>query len=232
SLGSRKGDRHASLGCRFLRHRHHRGDLRFRRHCHRSRGHRQGALRGVPDRLLHLPHHGAGGRRPRPTLTPRPSNPERKDRIDEEQGDREVVGMKAHVESDSAGPLLLLGKPRESLHLLFRPLRTRRCMVARTTGEDAVETMASLLKPTAVLLEASDLYLEGRTILSRLKGREGGFRVIFFDVEGPWALFMEHESEHTNDLRVQPCAVDTVGETLMEIIESGFPGSTFDDESL
>jgi hypothetical protein len=133
--------------------------------------------------------------------------------------------MNAEFEPACPGPLLLLGKAQESLHLLSQPLLGKRCSVVRTVGEAAVETMASILKPAAVLLEASELYLEGRTILSRLRERSGDSRVIFLDVEGPWALFMEFESGNTNDLRVLPCAVDALGETLMELLESGRPGT-------
>jgi hypothetical protein len=78
--------------------------------------------------------------------------------------------------------------------------------------------MVSILKPAAVLLEASELYLEGRTLLSRLKERSGDTRIMFLDVEGPWALLMECESEETNDLRIHPCAVEALEETLMQLL--------------
>ena len=93
----------------------------------------------------------------------------------------------------------------------------------RTVDAVEAETLASVLKPGAILLEASDLYLEGRTLLSRLKEHSGDSRVIFLDVEGPWALFMEFISDHTNDLRIQPCTLDGLGETLMTLLESGKP---------
>jgi len=81
-----------------------------------------------------------------------------------------------------------------------------------------VETMLSTLKPKAVLLEASELYLEGRTILSRLRERSADSRVIFLDVEGSWALLMECESEETNDLLIHPCSMDALEETLMDVL--------------
>jgi hypothetical protein len=133
--------------------------------------------------------------------------------------------MNAQFGPECPRPLLLLGRWQESLHLLSAPLVGERCSVVRTAGETPVETMAAILKPTAVLLEASELYLEGRTILSRLKARSEQSRIIFLDVEGPWALFMEFESEDTNDLRVRPCAVNALGRTLMEVLEGGRPGA-------
>jgi len=129
--------------------------------------------------------------------------------------------MQAEIER----PLLLLGKPQGSLHLLSYPPVGDRWWFARTAGEATVETMAGILKPAAILLEASELYLEGRTILSRLKGDSRQMRILFLDVEGPWALLMEFISEETNDLRVYPCAVDALGSTLMEFLESGSGGS-------
>jgi hypothetical protein len=133
--------------------------------------------------------------------------------------------MNAQFGPEYPRPLLLLGRGKESLHLLSTPLLGERCSVVRTAGETAMETMAAILKPTAVLLEASELYLEGRTILSRLKAGSKESRIIFLDVEGPWALFMEFESEETNDLRVRPCAVNALGGTLMEVLEGGRPGA-------
>ena len=128
--------------------------------------------------------------------------------------------MNTEGEQDPPGPLLLLGKQEESLHLLA-PLLGPRCSLVRTIGEAAVEAMASILRPTAILLEASELYLGGRTLHSRLKERSPDSRVIFLDVEGPWALFLEFEAEDTNDLRVQPCSVASLGETLMMLLECG-----------
>jgi hypothetical protein len=121
-------------------------------------------------------------------------------------------------EPESPGPLLLLGKQQESLHHLSDPRLGKRCSVVRTPGEASIETMISILKPTAVLLEASELYLEGRTLLSRLKERSADSRVIFLDVEGLWALLMEFESEETNDLRIHPCSVEALEETLMKFL--------------
>ena len=124
---------------------------------------------------------------------------------------------------EGQGQLLLLGRPLESLPLLKDFLPSRRCSMIRTVDAVEVETLASVLKPGAILLEASDLYLEGRTILSRLKELSEGSRVIFLDVEGPWGLFMEFISDHTNDLRILPCTLDGLGETLMTLLESGKP---------
>lgn len=129
-------------------------------------------------------------------------------------------GMNTEGDRDNLEPLLLLGKQEESL-LLLSPLLSPGSSVIRTIGEAAVEAMASILKPTAVLLEASELYLGGRAIHSRLKERSPDSRVIFLDVDGPWALFMEFESEETNDLRIQPCAVAALGETLMKFLGWG-----------
>src|SRR5688572_30170005 len=67
-----KGNHDASLGHRVPGHLHHRGDFRVRRHRHRSRGYRQGALLRVPGRLLYLPHRGAGDWPPSPTLKDSP----------------------------------------------------------------------------------------------------------------------------------------------------------------
>jgi hypothetical protein len=121
-------------------------------------------------------------------------------------------------EAETLRPLLLLGKQQESLHHLFDPRLGKRCSVVRTPGEASVETMLSTLKPKAVLLEASELYLEGRTILSRLRERSADSRVIFLDVEGSWALLMECESEETNDLLIHPCSMDALEETLMDVL--------------
>jgi len=131
--------------------------------------------------------------------------------------------MNAERGPERPRPLLLLGKPQESLQLLVEPLFGSRCRMVRTPGEAAVETMASILKPAAVLLDASELYIGGRAVLLRLRERSAGTRVIFLDVEGPWALLMEHESDETNDVRVQPCALDRLGEALMEVLEGGTP---------
>lgn len=122
------------------------------------------------------------------------------------------------------GPLLLLGKPQESLQFLVDSLLfDSRCRLVRSPGEAAVETMASMLKPAAVLLDASELYLGGRAVLLRLRERSAASRVIFVDVDGPWALLIEHESDETNDVRIQPCALRDLGAALMAVLETATP---------
>src|SRR5439155_11712042 len=87
-----------------------------------------------------------------------------------------------------------------------------------TPDECAVEELISALKPTAVLLEASEFYMEGREIHWRLKERSRGSRILFLDVDQNWALWMEISSEETNDLLIAPCEVPRMGETLMELL--------------
>ena len=129
--------------------------------------------------------------------------------------------MNVALESNRPGPLLLLGRQRESLHLLSGFALGRGCSVVRTPDRGTVETMAAALAPAAVILEATDLYREGRAVASRVKESARGARVIFLDVEGAWAAFMEFDSDESNDLRVQACVVDDLGKTLLEFLGSG-----------
>ena len=115
-------------------------------------------------------------------------------------------------------PLLLLGRKTEAISALARAPALRTCFVVATPDECAVEELISAVKPTAVLLEASEFYMEGRKIHWRLKERSRGSRILFLDIDRTWALWMEISSEETNDLLIAPCEVPRMGETLMELL--------------
>jgi hypothetical protein len=118
-------------------------------------------------------------------------------------------------------PLLLLGRFGEALSDLARAPALRECFVVTTPRESAVEELIGALQPTAVLLEASEFYLEGRALGSRLRRRSRASRILFLDVDRSWALWMEGESEETNDLLIAPCDRSCAGETLVDLLKEG-----------
>jgi len=118
-------------------------------------------------------------------------------------------------------PLLLLGRSGEALPALAGDPALRECFVVTTPRESTVEEMLGTLQPTAVLLEASELYLEGRALEARLRRRSRRARILFLDVDRRWALWMETESEESNDLRIAPCDLPRAGETLLDLLKGG-----------
>ena len=118
-------------------------------------------------------------------------------------------------------PLLLLGRSGEALTALAGDPALRECFVVATPGESAVEEMLGAIQPTAVLLEASELYLEGRALQERLRRRSRSSRILFLDVDRHWALWMEPQSEESNDLLIAPCPLSRAGEALLDLLKVG-----------
>ncbi len=115
-------------------------------------------------------------------------------------------------------PLLLVGKPGDALTTLLRTPALRDCFVVATPETLTVEELMRALRPTAVLLEASEFYLEGRALSARLRACSGGSRVLFLDVDRTWALWMEAEFGEGRDLRIAPCDLERAGEALMDLL--------------
>jgi hypothetical protein len=115
-------------------------------------------------------------------------------------------------------PLILLGKPGAALESLLRTPALRDCFVVATPETTTVEDLLRALRPTAVLLEASEFYLEGRALSSRLNACSRGSRVVFLDVDRRWALWMEAESGEGRDLRIAPCDLERAGDALMDLL--------------
>lgn len=121
--------------------------------------------------------------------------------------------------SDPRGrPLLLLGRQEQAISSLARSPSLRSCFVVATPRERAVEDLAASLKPTAVLLEASELYLRGRQAHHRLRLCAPDSRVLFLDREGLWSLWMEIESEDSGNLLIAPCESDQAGAALLDLL--------------
>ncbi|HVE38656.1 MAG TPA: hypothetical protein VNM14_02130 [Planctomycetota bacterium] len=128
-------------------------------------------------------------------------------------------------------PLLLLGKPGDALAALLRTPALRDCFVVATPETLTVEELMRALRPTAVLLEASEFYLEGRELSARLRACSGGSRVVFFDVDRSWALWMEAEFGEGRDLRIVPCDLERAGDALKDLL-SGSGGARVTSETV
>ena len=115
-------------------------------------------------------------------------------------------------------PLILLGKPGDSLTALLATSALRDCFVVATPQTSTVEELLRALQPTAVLLEASEFYLDGRDLSSRLLACSPGSRVLFLDVDRDWALWMEAEFGEGRDLRIAPCDLGRAGDALMGLL--------------
>ena len=126
-------------------------------------------------------------------------------------------------------PLILLGKPGDSLPALLGTRALRDCFVVATPETSTVEELLRALQPTAVLLEASELYLDGRDLSSRLLACSPGSRVLYLDVDRDWALWMEAEFGEGRDLRIAPCDLGHAGDALMDIL-SGSGGIRWSTE--
>lgn len=122
------------------------------------------------------------------------------------------------MDIDAPRPLLLLGINGDAVPLLTRAPGLRGCFVVSTPSDASVDDLAASLKPSAVLLDASEYYLEGSALDARLRARSRGSRVLFLDVEGPWALWMEVDPDEPGTLLIAPCEVEKVGESLMELL--------------
>jgi DNA-binding response OmpR family regulator len=120
--------------------------------------------------------------------------------------------------------LLLLGLAEEAVAALSRTTALRDFFVVTASPKAAVEDLASRLKPAAILLDASELYLEGRQRCARLRERSGGSRILFLDVEQSWALWMEPETEQAHDVLIAPCDLSHAAEALVELL-NGTAGS-------
>lgn len=116
--------------------------------------------------------------------------------------------------------LLLLGRRGESLKALEEGACLRSCFKVAAPPDGDVESLVRILRPTAVLLEASEFYLDGRKVHTALKHASPETRVMFLDVEGPWALWIEMESEETRSLRIGPCETGNAGAALLEFLET------------
>jgi hypothetical protein len=78
-------------------------------------------------------------------------------------------------------------------------------------------------RPSAVLLDAGELYLEGRPLLSRLSAVLPGIRILFLDVEDTWALWVECGSGEDNDSCVTPCRSWEASMMLLSILREHPP---------
>src|SRR6185503_10925921 len=127
-------------------------------------------------------------------------------------------------DNDSAGsprPLLLLGRYGAALDALVRTPALRDCFVVTTPEESSVEELSAALQPTAVLLESSEFYLEGRALSDRLRARSPRSRILFFDVDRLWGLWFEADPQGSPDLLAAPCDLQRAGEGLMDLLRGG-----------
>ena len=115
-------------------------------------------------------------------------------------------------------PLILLGRLGESLTALLETMALRDCFVVATPETSSVEELLASLQPTAALLEASEFYLDGRALSSRLQALSPGSRIFFLDVDRTWALWMEPECGTDRGLRIVPCDLPRAGEGLMDLL--------------
>ena len=120
-------------------------------------------------------------------------------------------------------PLLLMGRRGESLNALDGSASLRSCFQVATPRGAEVAPLVRVLRPTAVLLEATEFYLDGREVHATLRRCSPETRVLFLDVEGPWALWIEIESEEPRMLRIGPCETGAAGDALLELLET--PGA-------
>jgi len=114
--------------------------------------------------------------------------------------------------------VLLLGKYGEALDALVRTPALGDRFVVTTPPDSDVGDLAAALQPTAVLLEASDFYLQGRELSRRLQERSRGSRILFFDVDRAWALWIEADPEGSQDLLIAPCELARAGEGLNHLL--------------
>jgi hypothetical protein len=116
-------------------------------------------------------------------------------------------------------PLLLFGRRGPSLAALDGNDALRSCFQVATPLDAEVERLVRILRPTAVLLEASEFYLDGVKVHDALKRQSPETRVLFLDVEGAWALWIEIEPEGLRALRIGPCETVGAGDALLEFLE-------------
>ena len=115
-------------------------------------------------------------------------------------------------------PLLLMGRRGESLNVLEGSSSLGSCFKVVTPRGAEVAPLVRVLRPTAVLLEASEFYLDGRAVHAALRRCSPETRVLFLDVEGAWALWIEFESEETRTLRIGPCDTGDAGVALLALL--------------
>jgi len=115
-------------------------------------------------------------------------------------------------------PLILLGKAGDALTALLQTTALRDCFVVATPDALTIEELTRALQPTAVLLEASEFYLEGNALCSRLRACSRESRIVFLDVDRAWALWMEAGCGEGRDLRIEPCDIERAGEGLMDLL--------------
>ncbi len=128
------------------------------------------------------------------------------------------------MDNDSTGsprPLLLLGRYGAALNALVRTPALRDCFVVTTPEESSVEELTAALRPTAVLLESSEFYLEGRAFSDRLRDRSSASRILYFDVDRDWGLWFEADPAGSPDLLVAPCDLLRAGEGLADLLQGG-----------
>lgn len=116
-------------------------------------------------------------------------------------------------------PLLLLGCRGEARAALAGCPLLRSCVQVTAPADLDVAPLVGLLRPTAVLLDSAEFHLDGRRIHGALRRSSPETRVLFLDLDGPWALWIELESEETRDLRVVPCETARSGDALLELIQ-------------
>ena len=116
-------------------------------------------------------------------------------------------------------PVLLFGRRGPSLAALEGSPALSSCFQVATPADADVDRLVRILRPTAVLLEASEFYLDGLKVHDTLKRQSPETRVMFLDVEGAWALWIEMESEGLRMLRIGPCETGSAGAALLEVLE-------------
>jgi hypothetical protein len=69
-------------------------------------------------------------------------------------------------------------------------------------------------RPAVVLQDASAFYLDPGAA-ARWRALSSGTRVLFVDIDGPWALLMEPEGP---DITINPCALDEIASAVDELL--------------
>ena len=124
------------------------------------------------------------------------------------------------VDADSA--------PLKELAARFGPDRYR--VVTCPRWDVALEYVAQHA-PDFVLTDARTFYLEGKSLLDRVRAAASRTRVIFLDTEGAWSLFLEPWGGDGALTLIHPCRLDEMLDGAVQAVQSHAPRPRRADET-
>ena len=124
---------------------------------------------------------------------------------------------------DARRTLLVVDADSAPLRELAARFVPERYQVATCPRWDVALEYLAQHAPEFVLTDAQTFYMEGKTLLERIRAASPRTRVIFLDTEGVWSVFMEPQGGDGAVTLINPCRLEELLKGAIQAVETQAP---------